>query len=90
VLPESRLCISQISLSSPNFLLLMGVARTRLLQISGDITYNGHGLNEFVPQRTSAYVSQQDWHASEMTVRETLEFAGRFQGVGIKYGMSPR
>jgi ABC-type multidrug transport system ATPase subunit len=57
------------------------------LQVSGNITYNGHHLNEFVPQRTSAYVSQQDWHASEMTVRETLEFAGRCQGVGIKYDM---
>lgn len=48
--------------------------------------YNGHHLKEFVPQRTSAYVSQQDWHVPEMTVRETLEFAGRCQGVGIKYG----
>uniref|UniRef100_N1QXR1 ABC transporter G family member 32 n=1 Tax=Aegilops tauschii TaxID=37682 RepID=N1QXR1_AEGTA len=57
------------------------------LKMSGSITYNGHHLNEFVPQRTSAYVSQQDWHASEMTVRETLEFAGRCQGVGIKYDM---
>ncbi|GJN37307.1 hypothetical protein PR202_gb26244 [Eleusine coracana subsp. coracana] len=57
------------------------------LKMSGDITYNGHRLNEFVPQRTSAYVSQQDWHTSEMTVRETLEFAGRCQGVGIKYDM---
>ncbi|KAG8045866.1 hypothetical protein GUJ93_ZPchr0008g13536 [Zizania palustris] len=57
------------------------------LKISGNITYNGHHLNEFVPQRTSAYVSQQDWHVSEMTVRETLEFAGRCQGVGIKYDM---
>lgn len=54
--------------------------------MSGSTTYNGHGLNEFVPQRTSAYVSQQDWHAAEMTVRETLEFGGRCQGVGFKYG----
>lgn len=57
------------------------------LNMSGNITYNGHNLNEFVPQRTSAYVSQQDWHAAEMTVRETLEFAGHCQGVGIKYDM---
>ncbi|KAI4377121.1 hypothetical protein MLD38_014805 [Melastoma candidum] len=57
------------------------------LQVSGKITYNGHGLDEFVPQRTSAYVSQQDWHVAEMTVRETLEFAGRCQGVGFKYEM---
>ncbi|XP_008804056.1 ABC transporter G family member 31 [Phoenix dactylifera] len=57
------------------------------LKMSGNITYNGHNLDEFVPQRTSAYVSQQDWHVSEMTVRETLEFAGHCQGVGIKYDM---
>ncbi|XP_024157724.1 ABC transporter G family member 31-like isoform X1 [Rosa chinensis] len=55
--------------------------------MSGSTTYNGHGLNEFVPQRTSAYVSQQDWFAVEMTVRETLDFAGRCQGVGFKYDM---
>ncbi|KAM1361008.1 hypothetical protein EV2_026964 [Malus domestica] len=51
----------------------------------GKVTYIGHGLKEFIPQRTSAYVSQQDWDAAEMTVRETLEFAGRCQGVGTKY-----
>lgn len=56
--------------------------------MSGKVTYNGHGLNEFVPQRTSAYVSQQDWHAAEMTVRETLDFSARCQGVGSKYGKS--
>ncbi|OAY26651.1 ABC transporter G family member 32 [Manihot esculenta] len=57
------------------------------LQMSGKITYNGYGLNEFVAPRTSAYVSQQDWHVAEMTVRETLELAGRCQGVGFKYDM---
>ncbi|KAJ7956612.1 Pleiotropic drug resistance ABC transporter [Quillaja saponaria] len=57
------------------------------VEMSGRITYNGHGLNEFVPQRTSAYVSQQDWNVAEMTVRETLEFAGCCQGVGFKYDM---
>lgn len=57
------------------------------LQTSGNITYNGHGLKEFVPERTSAYVSQQDWHIAEMTVRETLDFSARCQGVGSKYDM---
>lgn len=57
--------------------------------MSGKITYNGHSLNEFVPQRTSAYVSQQDWHVAEMTVRETLDFSARCQGVGCKYGIYP-
>ncbi|XP_023749630.1 ABC transporter G family member 32 [Lactuca sativa] len=57
------------------------------LKMSGKITYNGHGLKEFVPQRTSAYVSQQDWHVAEMTVRETLDLSARCQGVGFKYDM---
>ncbi|WOG94183.1 hypothetical protein DCAR_0313476 [Daucus carota subsp. sativus] len=53
--------------------------------MSGNITYNGHGLKEFVPRRTSAYVSRQDWHVPEMTMRETLDFSARCQGVGCKY-----
>ncbi|KAG9445935.1 hypothetical protein H6P81_012063 [Aristolochia fimbriata] len=57
------------------------------LKLSGEITYNGHGLNEFVPQRTSAYISQHDVHIAEMTVRETLAFSGRCQGVGSRYEM---
>ena len=54
--------------------------------MSGKIAYNGHELREFVPQRTSAYVSQQDCHIAEMTVKETLEFSRCCQGVGFKYG----
>ncbi|KAI5680627.1 hypothetical protein M9H77_01854 [Catharanthus roseus] len=57
------------------------------LQMSGKITYNGHDFKEFVPQRTAAYISQQDWHVAEMTVRETLDFSARCQGVGTKYEM---
>ena len=43
----------------------------------GDITYNGSGLHEFVPQRTASYVSQVDDHIGEMTVRETFDFSVR-------------
>lgn len=39
-----------------------------------------------MPQRTSAYISQYDLHIGEMTVRETLEFSARCQGVGPRYG----
>ncbi|AES68067.2 drug resistance transporter-like ABC domain protein [Medicago truncatula] len=56
-------------------------------QLSGNVTYNGHGLNEFVPQRTAAYISQHDVHIGEMTVRETLAFSARCQGVGSRYDM---
>jgi ABC-type multidrug transport system ATPase subunit len=56
-------------------------------QVSGKVTYNGHGMDEFVPQRTAAYISQHDLHIGEMTVRETLAFSARCQGVGSRYGM---
>ncbi|KAG8375511.1 hypothetical protein BUALT_Bualt10G0107400 [Buddleja alternifolia] len=57
------------------------------LKMSGDVTYNGHNLKEFTPQRTSAYASQQDSHIAEMTVREVLEFSGQCQGAGFKHEM---
>ncbi|KAJ0988003.1 hypothetical protein J5N97_006359 [Dioscorea zingiberensis] len=57
------------------------------LKVSGRITYNGHGMDEFVPQRTSAYISQHDVHIGEMTVRETLAFSAKCQGVGTRYEM---
>ena len=56
------------------------------LQVSGRVTYNGHGMDEFTPQRTSAYISQYDLHIGELTVRETLAFSARCQGVGASYG----
>ncbi|TKY53483.1 Pleiotropic drug resistance protein 2 [Spatholobus suberectus] len=57
------------------------------LRASGRVTYCGHELSEFVPQRTCAYVSQHDLHHGEMTVRETLDFSGRCLGVGTRYDM---
>ncbi|KAL5059787.1 hypothetical protein RYX36_031391 [Vicia faba] len=57
------------------------------LKFSGKVTYNGHEMNEFVPQRTSAYVDQNDLHIGEMTVRETLAFSARVQGVGQCYDL---
>ncbi|KAF8026782.1 hypothetical protein BT93_F3302 [Corymbia citriodora subsp. variegata] len=57
------------------------------LKTSGRVTYNGHGFNEFVPQRSAAYISQHDVHMGEMTVRETLAFSAQCQGVGTRYDM---
>ncbi|XP_041993378.1 pleiotropic drug resistance protein 1-like isoform X1 [Salvia splendens] len=57
------------------------------LKVSGRVTYNGHEMHEFVPQRTAAYISQHDLHIGEMTVRETLSFSARCQGVGSRYDM---
>ncbi|KAI8024530.1 ABC transporter G family member 32 [Camellia lanceoleosa] len=89
IIRPSRLTLLLGPPSSGKTTLLLALAgRLGLdLQMSGSITYNGHSLNEFVPQRTSAYVSQQDWHVAEMTVRETLDFSARCQGVGYKYDM---
>uniref|UniRef100_R7VZ22 ABC transporter domain-containing protein n=1 Tax=Aegilops tauschii TaxID=37682 RepID=R7VZ22_AEGTA len=55
------------------------------LKVRGEVTYNGYGLDEFVPQKTAAYISQNDVHAGEMTVKETLHFSARCQGVGHRY-----
>ncbi|XP_073296856.1 pleiotropic drug resistance protein 1-like [Primulina huaijiensis] len=57
------------------------------LKFSGMVTYNGHSMEEFVPQRTAAYISQHDVHLGEMTVRETLAFSARCQGVGSSHEM---
>ncbi|KAG4955429.1 hypothetical protein JHK84_041408 [Glycine max] len=56
------------------------------LRVNGEISYNGYKLNEFVPRKTSAYISQNDVHIGEMTVKETLDFSARCQGVGTRYG----
>ncbi|KAL8504239.1 hypothetical protein ACS0TY_022823 [Phlomoides rotata] len=42
---------------------------TKNYEMSGKVTYNGHSLEEFTPQRTSAYASQQNLHICEMTVK---------------------
>ncbi|KAF5756667.1 putative ABC transporter, P-loop containing nucleoside triphosphate hydrolase [Helianthus annuus] len=55
------------------------------LMVEGKVRYNGLTLEEFVPQRTSSYISQTDVHVGEMTVKETLDFSARCQGVGSRY-----
>ena len=46
------------------------------------MTYNGRELSEFIPERTAVYVTQEDQHMPELTVRETLDFSARCQGTG--------
>nr|GME17435.1 pleiotropic drug resistance protein 2-like [Ipomoea batatas] len=55
------------------------------LRVKGKVTHCGHELKEFVPQRTVAYISQNDLHHGEMTVRETMDFSARCFGVGSRY-----
>ncbi|KAI3520362.1 hypothetical protein L1887_09744 [Cichorium endivia] len=57
------------------------------LRVTGEVTYCGHRMSEFIPQRTCAYISQHDVHHGEMTVRETFDFAGRCLGVGTRYDL---
>ncbi|KAH7524727.1 hypothetical protein FEM48_Zijuj06G0150200 [Ziziphus jujuba var. spinosa] len=52
------------------------------LKFSGRVKYNGHGMEEFVPQRTSAYISQHDLHIGEMTAA-ALE--GQEANVAVDY-----
>ncbi|XP_068648074.1 pleiotropic drug resistance protein 1-like [Aristolochia californica] len=70
-----------------SLLLALAGKLSKDLKVSGRVTYNGHEMDEFVPQRTSAYISQHDLHIGEMTVRETLAFSARCQGVGAAYDM---
>ncbi|EEF43177.1 ATP-binding cassette transporter, putative [Ricinus communis] len=54
------------------------------LKVGGEISYNGYRLDEFVPQKTSAYISQHDLHIPEMTVREVIDFSAQCQGIGSR------
>ncbi|OEL19703.1 ABC transporter G family member 41 [Dichanthelium oligosanthes] len=56
------------------------------LKVTGEIEYNGVKLSDFVPEKTAAYIDQYDLHVPEMTVRETIDFSARFQGVGNRAG----
>jgi ABC-type multidrug transport system ATPase subunit len=49
-------------------------------QVSGNVLYNGKAFNEFVVERTAAYVDQHDQHLAVLTVQETLEFAHACSG----------
>ncbi|KAJ9542752.1 hypothetical protein OSB04_029258 [Centaurea solstitialis] len=55
------------------------------LKVSGDVSYCGHQLFDFIPQRTCAYISPHSLHTGEMTVKETLDFSGRCLGIGERY-----
>ena len=70
-----------------SLLLALAGKLDKALEASGTVTYNGHGMKEFVPERTCAYISQRDLQMGELTVRETLDFSGRCQGVGPRFGM---
>lgn len=68
------------------FLLALADNLDKNLRVKGKVTFNGHKHNEFVPQKTSVYISQHDLHVGQMTVRETLDFSAKCQGIGTRYG----
>nr|GEW22877.1 pleiotropic drug resistance protein 1-like [Tanacetum cinerariifolium] len=84
---KMTLLLGPPSSGKTTLLLALADGLAKELQKSGKVTYNGHELHEFVPKRTSAYISQNDVHIGEMTVRETLAFSARCQGVGSRYDM---
>ncbi|KAM0925307.1 hypothetical protein ACQ4PT_004280 [Festuca glaucescens] len=69
--------------------LLLALAGTlpSSLKMSGEIIYNGHTMDEFVPRRSAAYVSQHDLHMGELTVRETINFSAKCQGIGHRFDL---
>ncbi len=69
--------------------LLKTASLSHLLQVTGDITYNGKGFDQFRAVHTAAYVDQDDLHLPMLTVKETLDFGSRVQGVGHKLGEHP-
>ncbi|KAJ1433868.1 Mog1/PsbP, alpha/beta/alpha sandwich [Sesbania bispinosa] len=86
---EAQLCPLSSSPGKTTLLLALSGKFDPYLKVSGRVTYNEHGMTEFVSQRTAAYISQQhDVHIGEMTVRETLlAFSVRCQGVGSRYDL---
>lgn len=52
------------------------------MQVSGKVTCNGCMLEELAVGKVAAFINHHDIHFGEMTVRETLAFAGRCQGFG--------
>ncbi|ONK80621.1 uncharacterized protein A4U43_C01F19880 [Asparagus officinalis] len=89
IIKPSRMTLLLGPPSSGKTTLLLALAGKldQKLKAMGEIKYNGYKFNEFVPQKTATYISQNDMHTTEMTVRETLDFSARCQGVGARYDL---
>ncbi|TXG46305.1 hypothetical protein EZV62_028185 [Acer yangbiense] len=89
IIKPSRMTLLLAPPSSGKTTLLLALAGKLdpSLKVGGPVTYNDYRLDEFVPQKTSAYVSQNDVHFGDLTVKETLDYSARFQGVGFRYDL---
>ncbi|KAL8105524.1 hypothetical protein AgCh_029350 [Apium graveolens] len=58
------------------------------LKVEGEVTYNGTRVENLRPEEHAAYISQYNFHVPEMTVRETIDFSARCQGVESRKGPS--
>ncbi|GMI77982.1 Arabidopsis thaliana ATP-binding cassette G36, PLEIOTROPIC DRUG RESISTANCE 8 [Hibiscus trionum] len=89
IIKPSRMTLLLGPPSSGKTTLLLALADKldKSLRVRGEVSYNGYKLHEFVPRKTSAYISQNDVHVGEMTVKETLDFSARCQGVGTRYDL---
>ena len=56
-------------------------------QLHGKVMYNAE-TSSSTPQYLCAYVSQNDLHHPEMTVRETINFASNMLGANNEFGRS--
>uniref|UniRef100_A0ACD6AAX2 Uncharacterized protein n=1 Tax=Avena sativa TaxID=4498 RepID=A0ACD6AAX2_AVESA len=55
------------------------------LKFKGKVTYNGVEVNHSKPQYQHAYISQNDLHHAEMTVRETIDFSSKMLGTNGEF-----
>ncbi|KAF6148984.1 hypothetical protein GIB67_002984 [Kingdonia uniflora] len=87
IIKPSRMALLLGPPSSGKSTLLLAMAGKldKKLEVKGEIKYNGYDLSEFVPRKTSTYISQINNHIGELTVKETLDFSARCQGVGSRY-----
>ncbi|PQQ21259.1 pleiotropic drug resistance protein 1-like [Prunus yedoensis var. nudiflora] len=87
IIRPSRITLLLGPPSSGRTTLLLALAGKLPLDVkfSGKVTYNGLDMNESAPWRAAAYISQHDIHNPEMTVRETLAFSSRCQGIGARH-----
>jgi hypothetical protein len=79
-------CIAWFAANMLRLFVSIYCPRSLHVQVRGSITYNGETFDSFQVARTSAYISQDDNHQAELTVRETLDFAARCLGVAHKQG----